>query len=96
MEILGGTNKRKTRLCPQMADACKAGPANGVGHKNGGHTKCQPGALNGGHSMVRMELANGFINGIDKCPHKGAGFPRIMGVSRLSVHHKLMGIDGTC
>ena len=41
-----------------------------------------------------MVLTNGLVNGIDKGAHKGGGFGKNHGVSRPSVFHKLMGMDG--
>jgi hypothetical protein len=76
------------------AGAFKSRPAHGVGDQRGGDTKGQPGALNGRHGVVGMVLANGLVNSIDKGAHKGGGFCKDHGVSRPSMLHKLMRMDG--
>jgi hypothetical protein len=45
-----------------------------MGDERGGDTKGQPVALNGGHAVVGMFLADGLVNGIDKDADKRAMF----------------------
>jgi hypothetical protein len=45
-----------------------------MGDERGGDTKGQLAALNGGHAVVGMFLANGLVNGIDKGADKRSGF----------------------
>ena len=58
------------------AGTLETGPANGVGHKNGCDTKCQPGSLRSRHRMVWLMRANCGINGFNKGPHKGGWLPK--------------------
>jgi len=73
--------KHPCRGCQRIgaeAGACKARPANGVGHQHGGDTKREPGPLYGRHTVARILRAHRLVNSLDKGTHKG---------SRLSNHH---------
>jgi hypothetical protein len=62
------------------AGAFEARPADGVGYQDGGHTKSEPGSLNGGHALTRAVLANSLIDGVDKGADKG---------QRLANNHRI-------
>ncbi len=65
--------------------ALKPGPANRLGNEDGGETKGEPGALNGGHAVKGMFPANSLVNGIDKSADKGDRFCEDHGLSKPSM-----------